>query len=100
LRCGESACAFLSRGGGGGGVFGCADLESSATFGFGAMHIVRTESPKTRILMGAAGLFLAACGIAAVLDYIVPGWFWRIFIVLTVVLLGLFGKVVYDGRAR
>ncbi|HWJ99175.1 MAG TPA: hypothetical protein VNR41_00515 [Xanthobacteraceae bacterium] len=69
-------------------------------FGFGAMHIVRTESSKSRILMAVAGLFLAACGIAAVLDYIVPGWFWRVFIVLVVVLLGLFGKVVYDGHAR
>lgn len=64
------------------------------------MHIVRTELPKSRILMGAAGLFLAACGIAAVLDYIVPGWFWRVFVVLALVLLGLFGKVVYDGRPR
>jgi hypothetical protein len=68
------------------------------------MHIAGRELPKPRILKsrllkGAAGLFLAACGIAAVLDYIVPGWFWRIFIVLGLILLGLFGKAVYDGRA-
>jgi hypothetical protein len=64
-----------------------------------AMHIVRIGLPKSRILMGTAGLFLAACGIAAVLDYIIPGWFWLAFIVLAVVLLGLFGKVVYDGHS-
>ena len=82
-------------------MFGWLVPESPAPWGGpGAMHIVRIELPKSRILMGAAGLFLGACGIAAVMDYIVPGWFWRVFIVLAVVLLGLFGKVVYDGRAR
>lgn len=81
-------------------MFRCIVLESPPCCGFGAMQIVRTESRKSRILMAAAGLFLAACGIAAVVDYIVPGWFWQVFIALALVLLGLFGKVVYDGRLR
>ncbi len=64
------------------------------------MHFAKTELPKSRIFMGAAGLFLAACGAAAVMDYILPGWFWRVFVVLVIILLGLFGKMVYDGRAH
>jgi hypothetical protein len=54
----------------------------------------------SRILMGAAGLFLAAWGIAVIIDYILPGSLWRVFAVLGVILLGLFAKAVYDGRLR
>jgi hypothetical protein len=64
------------------------------------MHIAKIELPMSRIFMGAAGLFLAACGVAAVMDYMLPGWFWSVFIVLAIILLGLFGKVVYDGRTH
>lgn len=55
---------------------------------------------KSRILTGAAGLFLAAWGSAVVIDYILPGSFWQIFLVLIAILLGFLGKAVYDGRLR
>jgi hypothetical protein len=54
----------------------------------------------SRILTGAAGLFLGAWGIAVVVDYILPGYLWEVFVVLALILLGLFGKAVYDGRLR
>jgi hypothetical protein len=46
------------------------------------------------------GLFLAAWGSAVVVDYILPGSFWHVFVVLAAILLGFFGKAVYDGRLR
>jgi hypothetical protein len=64
------------------------------------MHIVGSKIVMSRILTGAAGLFLAAWGVAVIVDYIVPGWFWQLFVALAVILLGLFGKAVYDGRMQ
>ena len=54
----------------------------------------------SRILTGAAGLFLGVWGIAVVVDYILPGYLWPVFAVLALVLLGLFGKAVYGGRMQ
>jgi len=54
----------------------------------------------SRVFTGAAGLFLGAWGIAVVVDYILPGYLWEVFVVLALILLGLFGKTVYDGRLR
>jgi hypothetical protein len=59
-----------------------------------------SKDVKSRILTGAVGLFLAAWGSAVVVDYILPGSFWHVFIVLAAILLGFFGKAVYDGRLR
>jgi len=64
------------------------------------MHIAGSKLAMSRIFMGAAGLFLAAWGSAIVIDYVLPGSFWQIFLVLAVILLGFFGKAVYDGRLR
>jgi len=72
------------------------------------MHIAKTGKTGTvmsrmlssRVFMGAAGLFLAAWGIAVIVDYVLPGTLWRIFAVLGLILLGVFAKAVYDGRLR
>jgi hypothetical protein len=64
------------------------------------MHTAGSKFPMSRIFMAAAGLFLAAWGSAIVIDYMLPGAFWQIFLVLAVILLGFFGKAVYDGRLR
>jgi hypothetical protein len=64
------------------------------------MQIAGSKVVKSRILTGAAGLFLAAWGSAVVIDYILPGSFWQIFLVLAAILLGFLGKAVYDGRLR
>lgn len=65
-----------------------------------AMQAAGSKNAMSKILTGAAGLFLAAWGIAVVVDYILPGYLWRVFAVLALVLLGLFGKAVYGGRLR
>ncbi|HVT56382.1 MAG TPA: hypothetical protein VHD34_10110 [Xanthobacteraceae bacterium] len=64
------------------------------------MQIAGPKVVKSRILTGAVGLFLAAWGSAVVVDYILPGSFWHIFLVLAAILLGFLGKAVYDGRLR
>ena len=67
------------------------------------MHAVRTGKTGTvmsRILMGTAGLFLAAWGVAVIVDYILPGTLWRVFALSGLILLCIFGKAVYDGRLR
>lgn len=64
------------------------------------MQAAGSKNAMSKILTGAAGLFLAAWGIAVVVDYILPGYLWRVFAVLALVLLGLFGKAVYGGRLR
>jgi hypothetical protein len=64
------------------------------------MQVAGSKVVKSRILTGAVGLFLAAWGSAVVVDYILPGSFWHVFIVLAAILLGFFGKAVYDGRLR
>jgi hypothetical protein len=64
------------------------------------MQIAGSKIAISRIFMGAAGLFLAAWGSAAVVEYILPGSFWQVFLVLAVILLGFFGKSVYDGHLR
>lgn len=64
------------------------------------MHIAGSKFPMSRFFMAAAGLFLAVWGSAIVLDYMLPGYFWQIFLVLAVILLGFLGKAVYDGRLR
>ncbi len=64
------------------------------------MHIAGSKIAVSRIFMGAAGLFLAAWGSATVAEYILPGSFWQVFLVLAVILLGYFGKSVYDGHLR
>jgi hypothetical protein len=63
-------------------------------------RIVMPRIPLSRVLTGAAGLFLAAWGVAVVVDYIFPGWLWQVFFGFVIILLGLFGKAVYDGRMR
>ena len=61
------------------------------------MHITTgSKTALSRIFMGVLGLFLAAWGGAIVFDYILPGSFWQVFLVLAVILLGFFGKAVYD----
>ncbi len=64
------------------------------------MHAAGNKIAMSRILTGAAGLFLGAWGIAVVVDYILPGYLWPVFAVLALVLLGLFGKTVYGERLR
>jgi hypothetical protein len=64
------------------------------------MQAAGNKIAMSRILTGAAGLFLGAWGIAVVVDYILPGTYWPVFAVLALVLLGLFGKAVYDGQMR
>lgn len=64
------------------------------------MQAAGNKIAMSRILTGAAGLFLAAWGIAIVVDYILPGYLWEVFTLLALLLLGLFGKTVYDGRLR
>ena len=64
------------------------------------MHIAGSKIARSRIFMGGAGLFLAAWGGAIVIDYILPGSFWHVFLVLAAILLGFLGKAVYDGRLR
>lgn len=65
-----------------------------------AMHIAGSKFPMSRFFMAAAGLFLAAWGSAIVIDYVLPGSFWHVFLVLAAILLGFLGKAVYDGRLR
>lgn len=64
------------------------------------MQIAGSKIAMSRFFMAAAGLFLAAWGSAIVIDYVLPGSFWQIFLVLAVILLGFFGKAIYDGRLR
>lgn len=64
------------------------------------MQVAGSKNAMSKILTGAAGLFLAAWGIAVVVDYILPGYLWEVFTLLALLLLGLFGKAVYDGRLR
>jgi hypothetical protein len=49
---------------------------------------------------GLLGLFLAAWGTAALIDYVLPGWLWPVFLVLAVIFLGLYAKAVHDGRLQ
>lgn len=53
-----------------------------------------------KIATGLLGLFLAAWGTAALVDYVLPGWLWPVFFVLAAILLGLYAKAVWDGRLR
>lgn len=58
------------------------------------------QMPFYKMSTGLLGLFLAAWGTAALIDYILPGWLWPIFFVLVVVLLGFYAKAVHDGRLQ
>ncbi len=93
VRCGQSTRAFMSRG-------DSPNLVVVSLVARTTMHLAGTRIVMSRILTGAAGFFLAAWGGAAVFDYIVPESFWPVFLVLAVILLGFFGKAVYDGRVR
>lgn len=58
------------------------------------------QIPFYKMTTGLLGLFLAAWGTAALIDYVLPGWLWPIFFVLAVILLGFYAKAVYDGRLQ
>jgi hypothetical protein len=64
------------------------------------MQVAGYRNTMSRIFTALVGLFLVAWGVAMIADYIFPGSIWQIFLALAAILLGVFGKAVYDGRLR